>query len=176
MSATGPKVLTRILNWMGFSETWVVHWQRLRTPRNPERGEKFGRVMMVASRKEGLLEKFESVEKPQEPKSQRQERLEGLHDQPRRQERQRRPKELRQQRDRGERIQNLERQLHDRDRSLEESKEGLQRLRRERRRLQSRIIRLEQDLQNLQATWPWRLSEMLRRTKAKLLRVGRGSS
>jgi tRNA (mo5U34)-methyltransferase len=53
---TGPAVLTRILNWMGFVETRCVYWHT----ENETRPSELGRLQMIASRKEGLLEQFES--------------------------------------------------------------------------------------------------------------------
>ena len=59
---TGPEVLTRILEWMGFAETRVVYW---RTQTKNQRAG-LGRLRMIASRKEGLLDAFGSVAEPEE--------------------------------------------------------------------------------------------------------------
>jgi tRNA (mo5U34)-methyltransferase len=59
---TGPEVLARILGWMGFPEAQVFYW-RTQT-RNQQAG--LGRLRMLASRKEGLLDRFESVTEPEE--------------------------------------------------------------------------------------------------------------
>jgi tRNA (mo5U34)-methyltransferase len=58
---TGPDVLRRILNWLGFVETRVVHWRSQR----PGRRSDVGRVRMVASRTEGRLKAINSVDAPQ---------------------------------------------------------------------------------------------------------------
>lgn len=56
---TGPDVLIRILRWMGFVETRLVvsHTQHENLP------PKLGRLEIIASRKEGLLEGLEPLEK-----------------------------------------------------------------------------------------------------------------
>jgi hypothetical protein len=146
---TGPKVLTKILNWMGFPETRVNYWILMRHHEHPQRGKRFGRMMIVASRKEGLLEQFETAEKPP-VQNQQQELRKRL-------------------RERDRRIERLERQLGGRDQKLRQSTEKQQRLRR-------RTLRLKQQLQSMQASWCWRLVEVLRRTKAKILRVSGRSS
>lgn len=56
---TGPRVMARILNWMGFPETKVIFWVDQKTNLSRQRG----RMEIIASRKEGLLGEFESVEK-----------------------------------------------------------------------------------------------------------------
>jgi tRNA (mo5U34)-methyltransferase len=169
---TGPKVLTRILNWMGFPETRVNYWILVRPQENPQHGKRFGRMMIVASRKEGLLEQFESVEKPP-VQNQQQELLKSL-------------------RERDRRIERLERQLGGRDQKPRQSTEKQQgtrqrlrhstekqrliqqrqRLIQQRQRLRRRTLRLKQQLQSMQASRSWRLVEVLHRTKAKILRVG----
>ena len=57
---TGPGVLDHVLRWMGFEETWTVFW-RGRTAGQPPH---LGRLRLVASRRKGLLEGFESVTEP----------------------------------------------------------------------------------------------------------------
>jgi tRNA (mo5U34)-methyltransferase len=172
---TGPRVLTMILNWMGFPQTRVTYWRRSRPQRNPERGERFGRMVIVASRQEGLLEQLESVEKP--PVENRQQKL---------------VKSTLRERDR--RIVRLERQLGGREQELRHSREKRQKTRqrlrhsrekeqrliqqrqRLRRRTLRRTLRLKRQLQSMQASRSWRLVEMLRRIRAKISRVGRKSS
>lgn len=56
---TGPGVLTRILRWMGFAEIRLAR-QRAQGEHS-RRGQ--GRLRIIASRKEGLLGEFESVER-----------------------------------------------------------------------------------------------------------------
>jgi SAM-dependent methyltransferase len=178
---TGPRALTKILNWMGFPETRVAYWRRSMPQRNPERGERFGRMVIVASRKEGLLEQFESVEKP--PVENRQQKLlkRTLRERDRRivrLERQLggRDQELRHSREK--RQETRQRLRHSREKRqetrqrLRHSREKKQRLIRQRRRLRSRILRLRQQLQSMQASRSWRLVEVLHRTKAKISRVG----
>ena len=116
-------------------------------------------MMIVASRKEGLLEQFESVEKPP-VQNQQQELLKSL-------------------RKRDRRIERLERQLGGRDQNTRQSTEKQQRLMQQRQRLiqqrqrlRRRTLRLKQQLQSMQAARSWRLVEVLHRTKAKILRVG----
>jgi SAM-dependent methyltransferase len=57
---TGPKVLTRILNWLGFTEVRVILWRGNHRKDRPD----LGRIRLIASRKKGLLDAFESVEAP----------------------------------------------------------------------------------------------------------------
>lgn len=57
---TGPKVLADILRWMGFAEVRVAY-KRTRT-QGTRSG--IGRLRVLASRKEGMLDSFESVERP----------------------------------------------------------------------------------------------------------------
>jgi tRNA (mo5U34)-methyltransferase len=57
---TGPGVLTQILEWLGFPECRVVHWRGVRRGQPPA----IGRIRMVASRREGLLEGIDSVRSP----------------------------------------------------------------------------------------------------------------
>lgn len=57
---TGPNVLIQILSWLGFAETRVVRWRANHREDRPD----IGRLRILASRKEGLLEKFESLESP----------------------------------------------------------------------------------------------------------------
>jgi tRNA (mo5U34)-methyltransferase len=167
---TGPKVTTKVLNWMGFPETRVNYWILMRPQENPQHGKRFGRMMIVASRKEGLLEQFESVEKPPVENQQRELRK-SLR------ERDRKIKKLeRQLGSRDQNIEELERQLRDRDQSLRHSREKQLGLKQQRQQLRSRILRLEQRLQSMQASRSWRLVEVLRRTKAKILRLGGRSS
>jgi hypothetical protein len=52
---TGPRVLTRILKWLGFTETRCVYWHTEREDQPPE----LGRLQVIASRKKELLENFE---------------------------------------------------------------------------------------------------------------------
>jgi tRNA (mo5U34)-methyltransferase len=53
---TGPQVLTRILNWLGFTGTRRVYWRRTETDNQPS---ELGRLQMIASRNKGLPERFE---------------------------------------------------------------------------------------------------------------------
>lgn len=57
---TGPKVLERILGWMGFTETRLVRWNASHRANRSD----VGRLRMIAARKEGFLENLESVEGP----------------------------------------------------------------------------------------------------------------
>jgi tRNA (mo5U34)-methyltransferase len=52
---TGPRVLTRILKWMGFTETRCVYWHT----ESEDQPSELGRLQMIASRQKDLLEKFE---------------------------------------------------------------------------------------------------------------------
>ena len=54
---TGPDVLTRILKWMGFIDV-RCHWWRRDSGPNQQKG--VGRIEMLASRREGLLDEFAS--------------------------------------------------------------------------------------------------------------------
>jgi hypothetical protein len=69
----------------------------------------------------------------------------------------------------------LEGQLRDRDRKLRGVEEERRRLMRQRRRLRSRTVKLGNELQSMQASWPQRLAGVLRRIKARALRL-RGKS
>ena len=55
---TGPHVLAQILKWMGFTETRLVFWVDHKTGLSRQRG----RMEIIASRKEGLLQNFKSLE------------------------------------------------------------------------------------------------------------------
>ncbi len=51
---SGPKVLTNILNWLGFEEVRLLTWiKRVRKEDRPD--DRNGRLSMVASRKKGML-------------------------------------------------------------------------------------------------------------------------
>jgi hypothetical protein len=76
-------------------------------------------------------------------------------------------------RDRGQKIQELKEQLGDRDRKLRRAKEKQRRLMRQRRRLRSRNAKLRKELDSMAASWPQRLVGLLRRIKAKALRIRR---
>jgi tRNA (mo5U34)-methyltransferase len=52
---TGPNVLARILNWLGFSETHCLSWQKGPIENQPP---DLGRLQILASRKPGLLQCF----------------------------------------------------------------------------------------------------------------------
>lgn len=56
---TGPDVLAQILKWMGFAETRLVFWVDQKTNQPRQRG----RLEIIASRREGMLDEFESLEK-----------------------------------------------------------------------------------------------------------------
>lgn len=56
---TGPDVLTRILRWMGFTEIRLV----ASITQHKDLPRRLGRLEIIASRKEGLLGEFESLEK-----------------------------------------------------------------------------------------------------------------
>jgi SAM-dependent methyltransferase len=49
---TGPNVLARVLNWLGFSETHCVFWQNGATENQPAN---LGRLQILGSRKPGLF-------------------------------------------------------------------------------------------------------------------------
>jgi tRNA (mo5U34)-methyltransferase len=51
---TGPGVLARILQWLGFEATYVVYWRKYRPPRDHR-----GRIRIVASRDASLLDGLE---------------------------------------------------------------------------------------------------------------------
>ena len=53
---TGPGVLTRILNWMGFTETRCIYWHTEIETQPTE----LGRLQLIASREKHLLEQIES--------------------------------------------------------------------------------------------------------------------
>jgi hypothetical protein len=55
---TGPEVLTRILHWLGFSETRVMYWRK----HADQPGQ--GRIQIAASREAGLLTRIQSVQGP----------------------------------------------------------------------------------------------------------------
>jgi hypothetical protein len=54
---TGPDVMARILNWMGFEETRLTSWIASHT----HEGEEFGRLQIAAARKPGRLDQLEGV-------------------------------------------------------------------------------------------------------------------
>jgi SAM-dependent methyltransferase len=53
---TGPNVLTQILRWLGFVEIRCAFWYKNISDQPPE----FGRLQLLASRKAGLFEHFDS--------------------------------------------------------------------------------------------------------------------
>ena len=57
---TGPDVMARILNWMGFPETRVTSWIANRTRER----EQFGRLQIVGAREPGRLDQLEPVTEP----------------------------------------------------------------------------------------------------------------
>jgi len=67
---SGPKVMTNILNWLGFPEVRLLRWtKQLHKVDRPN--DKNGRLHMIASRREGLLAKVEegqTVEKRRRPR------------------------------------------------------------------------------------------------------------
>ena len=58
---TGPVVLKTVLRWMGFPESRVIYWRKKKNRLNKEG---LGRMRILASRKEGLLEDFSEVTEP----------------------------------------------------------------------------------------------------------------
>jgi tRNA (mo5U34)-methyltransferase len=54
---TGPDVMARILNWMGFPETRLTSWVTTRA----YEGEQFGRLQIVGARAPGRLDQLEPV-------------------------------------------------------------------------------------------------------------------
>jgi tRNA (mo5U34)-methyltransferase len=60
---TGPKVLERILHWLGFPETKVVYWRAKKTTRLGHKGR--GRLRILGSRTPGLLAGVPAVSEPQ---------------------------------------------------------------------------------------------------------------
>jgi tRNA (mo5U34)-methyltransferase len=54
---TGPDVMARILNWMGFGETRLTSWVATRV----YEGEQFGRLQIVGARAAGRLDQLEPV-------------------------------------------------------------------------------------------------------------------
>ena len=56
---TGPEVLTRILKWMGFTETRLIYWLTA----TADQPAALGRLEMIAARRKDIFEKF--VHKPQ---------------------------------------------------------------------------------------------------------------
>jgi SAM-dependent methyltransferase len=55
---TGPSILTRILDWMGFTEIRCTDW-KTEVPHQPST---LGRLQILASRTKGLLEKLDSYQ------------------------------------------------------------------------------------------------------------------
>jgi tRNA (mo5U34)-methyltransferase len=54
---TGPNVMARILDWLGFPETRLTSWMATRT----HAGQRFGRLQMVGARERGRLDQLEPV-------------------------------------------------------------------------------------------------------------------
>ena len=59
---TGPMVLERVLHWLGFPETCVVHWRKKRVIRLGRSG--FGRIRVLGARTPGTLRAFRSLDEP----------------------------------------------------------------------------------------------------------------
>jgi hypothetical protein len=53
---TGPRVLTRVLNWLGFPEVRCSAW---REPRNQSEG--LGRIELLAARREGFFDSWDAA-------------------------------------------------------------------------------------------------------------------
>jgi 2-polyprenyl-3-methyl-5-hydroxy-6-metoxy-1,4-benzoquinol methylase len=61
---TGPKVLERILRWLGFVDVRVIYWRKKRTTRLGRSG--FGRIRLVGSRTKGMLDALPEKTEPDE--------------------------------------------------------------------------------------------------------------
>jgi SAM-dependent methyltransferase len=61
---SGPKVLIGILNWLGFPEVRIRHWQkRVHNPARPAHLQRdVGRIALVAARERGMLKNLSNVD------------------------------------------------------------------------------------------------------------------